>query len=178
MLVMTLVFGMIVAGCDNGSTTPNPDENNGFFGELGLTTTPPGASILEDFELNLSQYNQIINAGGGGFQGWTVDEFDDLTFVWSNRSNSHFHAVANVLRDLFGEDSRGENSAVGNGYMIRLFTEACNDEYAAEDSPGGVNYGIVKNVSGFAWPAGTLVLRKFPPGAVGASPELPPGTVD
>ena len=180
MLVMTLVFGMMVVGCDNGATTLNNDDDDKFFNELGLTKTPPGASILEDFELNLSEYNRIINAGGDGFQGWKVDEFNDLIFVWSNRSNSHFNAVANVLCDLFGEDSRGENSAVGNGYMIRIFTETCNDGGGIfQDAPGGVTGGgIVKILNCDDWPAGTLVLWKFPPSAVGASPELPPGTVD
>ena len=129
MLAIMLVFGMTAIACDNGTTNGNSNGNRVFEG-LDLTTTPPGADILDNLGLELSQYNRIIDAGGGNFLGWSVGEFGVVTFVWSNRNMTHFTAVANVLDDLFGQTFITVDFASGNGYEIYFSTGVASERPA------------------------------------------------
>ncbi|MCL2289279.1 MAG: hypothetical protein FWC34_01030 [Bacteroidetes bacterium] len=142
-LVMVLVFGMAVIGCDNGTGNGNGN-GSGILDGMDLTTRMPTEAELAQFPLNVEQFNAIVNAGGSGFQGWEIGivagyeddqgnlvTFNGISMVWLNRSVANFNAVANLFRDTlpgFSEEFRGtENGwhyAEGDNYLIYFTSTA------------------------------------------------------
>jgi len=141
MLVMVMVFGMTVVGCDNGSISSS--ETN-VLDTFNFSTATPSNAVLAAGNLTMAQYNQIRESAGGGFKGWTTDIDGDLQMAWTGRSSSNFISVANILENIRGENDRviagPMQGAEGNNYYIEF--------YPAKLSQGG----------GLYVPAGTLFL--------------------
>ena len=127
MLAMALVFGMMFASCscDDGDTN--------YFGTLDLDRGAPSPAALNAGGLTQAQYDQILTAaGGGGFQGWTIEE-NNLLMVWTGRSKANFTSTANVLRNLFNESSRGEDEdgvlvARGSRHFLGFFPTSLSED--------------------------------------------------
>ena len=103
MLAMALVFGMMVVSCDTNGNGDNSALDDLFD---DLNRGAPSDAALDAVGLTQAQFNQIRDAGGGGFQGWAI-EHGDLFMIWTGRSTANFTSTANTLRALFGEDYRG-----------------------------------------------------------------------
>ena len=115
MLVIVLVFGMTVAGCDNNTTS-------GSGGDNGLgnywSTAPISPEALAISGLTQAQFNQINTAAGGGFRGWLIIDCDcdycvyfppsQVILLWAGRSVANFTSVANAIAALpgFTQDTR------------------------------------------------------------------------
>jgi hypothetical protein len=98
-LVMVLVFGMTVIGCDNGSSGGG-DTN--YFDILNLSNSTPNDSTLSAVGLNQTKFTQIRDAAAGGFQGWTIGDDGFLLMAWTGRSLSNFNSVVDELKTIFG----------------------------------------------------------------------------
>jgi len=126
LLALVLVVGVFVLGCENGTNSATSNNTSGInvLDFLEFTTTQPGENELSIAGLTLEQFNQIRDAGGGGYLGWFIDEESTwsipegsdpiliykreiLHLIWSGRTLSHFTTVADLLDQLFEEDDRG-----------------------------------------------------------------------
>jgi hypothetical protein len=110
MLVMVLVFGMTVVGCEE------EDEDSGdtnYFDTFNFSNSSPTSAALSAGGLTQVQFNQIRDAAGGGFLGWSLDGGSDLMMAWSGRSVSNFTNVANSLKTMFTEEEREQDGDGG-----------------------------------------------------------------
>jgi hypothetical protein len=101
-LVITLVFGMTVVGCDGGG-----DDGINILDALSITGSPE-TTKLSRLGLDQSKFTQLKESTSG-FRGWTLDEDDDLIMAWINRSESDFNIVAAKFKEVFdvASDERG-----------------------------------------------------------------------
>ena len=134
-----LVFGMTVVGCDDGN------DDTSYFDTLNLSTAAPTDAALSAGGLTQTQFDQIRDAAGGGFQGWAIED-GGLTMAWTGRSLSNFNSVADVLHELLTENDRenasGVHSAWGNSYDLMFSPERISD-------------------GGFYLPAGSMMAHFF-----------------
>ena len=97
---------------------------------LNFLQTTPDDAILSAVGLNLTQFNQIRDAGGASdFLGWVLVGINDdvLMMTWTNRVLDNFTSVADTIRDmsLFNETYRG-------------FSNSDDKDFAWGDGPLGV----------------------------------------
>ncbi|MCL2294956.1 MAG: hypothetical protein FWC36_08855 [Spirochaetes bacterium] len=136
MLIMVLAFGMMAIGCDNSG-------NNGYTNILDLFNFNTGnlnAQALELFGRSQADFDAMVAAAGGGWQGWVI-RADELMLAWTDRSLSNFNAVATQLDTWFTE----LGSSIEDG----------------RHSSGGMNYDLVfysvnSSEDGFFIPAGLM----------------------
>ena len=126
MLVMVLVFGMALIGCDSGSSDAN------YLDSLGLSTADPGPAVLTQFGfVDVDEFKQIRDAAGG-FQGWAIDDEGYLVMAWTGRNTSDFDNVADEFDALFIQTDRGIESglyyAEGNDYDVTFFPKKFSAE--------------------------------------------------
>ena len=122
MLAIMLVFGMTVISCEE-------PEENALYMFIFKTSEPSAEALAVGGEMTLNQFNQIKDAGGDEFLGWDIDknkdEDEDLVMAWSGRSLSNFNSVADVLKELFDEDERGNTNGVhfaeGDNYTLLFY---------------------------------------------------------
>ena len=91
-LVIILVFGMTVVGCDSNST----NEKGGLS---GLNTETPSSSVLNNAGITLAQFNQIKNFFNG-FQGWIIEDGEEFVMIWSGRTKADEVNIGNFIMNL------------------------------------------------------------------------------
>ncbi|MCL2025187.1 MAG: hypothetical protein FWG92_00070 [Leptospirales bacterium] len=105
--VLVLVFGMSMTG--HGQS---------------LNSGAPTAAALAAGGLTQAQFNQIRNAGAGGFQGWQISR-GSLLMVWAGRTKANFTAVASVVAGLRGgsriDDGDNGELFVHNNFYTLVF---------------------------------------------------------
>ena len=112
MLVLVLVFGMTVTGCDNGTTgggggTGGGNDTNGG-GESNIF--PVELRTWEEFladiiipEVPLAERDAFIAAVQPGFYGWFGERPGMFNLiVWTGRTAEQFNALAEFWSDIFG----------------------------------------------------------------------------
>jgi len=123
MLVTVLVFAATVLGCDDGGDT-------NYLDTFGLSNTAPSSQALTAGGITQAQYDQILEAAGGGYKGWALHD-GDMAMGWSGRSVANFESVADVLAGIFTEIDRdsggGLHNAYGSGYDLDLFTSTLSE---------------------------------------------------
>ena len=128
MLVMVLVFGITVVGCDNGNGGFN------FLDSFNLSTEAPSPAALAAGGVTQTQFNQIRDAAAGGFYGWAIDE-GELIMAWTGRSIANFNNTADAFDSVFNEFYRDEEAdhegiywAMGDNYVLMLFSKNLSSE--------------------------------------------------
>ena len=106
---LTAVIGVSMFSCSNSSNPPilpPSQEELEFQGMLNtLITTPPDDPTLTAFGLTSAQFNEIRDAGGGGFKGWKLSgDVGAYCFemIWTERTVGNYSAVADKLSVFFG----------------------------------------------------------------------------
>ena len=130
-VMVALVFGMMVVGCDSGS---GGRRDTNFLDMLGLSMATPSQAALDVAGLTPAEFNDIVTAGAGGFRGWALyawedeyygDEGEEFIMAWTGRDRFHFEAVLDLLDDLFGgayyEFYGSFYSAWGYGFDLNFF---------------------------------------------------------
>ena len=120
MLVLALVFGMMVAGCDSNSDT-------NFLDTFGFSTAAPSPAALSVAHLTQSEFDDIRDAAGGGFLGWAIDSDGDFAMAWEGRNESNFDSVVTALKFIRGSvlgfgDEDGVYYAIGSTYEVSFFS--------------------------------------------------------
>jgi len=118
-LVIFLAFGMPVVGwADNEGAANLLDYYYNF------STSKPSTEALDAGNLTQAEFSQIRDAGGGGFQGWAIDD-GDLLMAWTGRVLLNFTRVARILDRIFGEANvyieEGVHYADGGSYILEFF---------------------------------------------------------
>ena len=96
----------------------------GAINNYSLNSGPPTAAALAAGGLTQAQFNQIRNAGAGGFQGWQIRE-GGLHLVWTGRNETNFTAVARIVGELrTGTRVEVSNEAIFamNNYYLLILT--------------------------------------------------------
>ena len=164
MLVMVLVFGITVVGCDDGSTSKG---TNMLTTANFSTGTPSPAALAAGGFANQTEFNQVRDAAAGGFYGWAMEE-GDLIMAWTGRSAANYNSVANALIALFGGINLGDTGegfymAMGTNYMLMFFTQDYSvyegyyfpaGSIVAYFGDSGDIYGSQKNIPPLKWWAG------------------------
>ena len=152
-LVMVLVFGLVVVGCGGDSSSSSILTLN----ELNLVTETPSSSVLTSLGISEGEFNSIISAAGGGYQGY-LDRGFYLLIFWTGRVTSDFHSLADVLDGLFGEDTRDSYMYEAMGgtplpykYRLNFYTQSGWTHGYWDDPP-----------LEFTTPAGTMLLELNP----------------
>ena len=121
MLAIVLVFGMMVISCK--------DEDINILDETNYSTGSPSQAFLTKAGLNQTQYDQIVNAAGGGFKGWALegDGYFEASMAWTGRNMTNFNSVANVLKEIFGNDQESDEddgwySAYDYNYYLEFWS--------------------------------------------------------
>ena len=119
-LVMVLVFGMSVIGCDNGND--NGGDTNALD-TVNWSTAPLSEQAGEISGLSQSQFETIRNASGGGFLGWVIED-GELVMAWTGRSAANFNSVVSAIVGLPGrtEENREVEAGIhfveGNNFVL------------------------------------------------------------
>ena len=123
-LVMVLVFGMTVIGCDNGNG------NGGGTNVLDLynwSDAPLTSQALSASGLTQAQFETIRNASGGGFLGWALVG-SNFSMAWTGRSVANFNNVVDAIVGLPGRTERdrdvedGIHIVEGNNFFVEYFS--------------------------------------------------------
>ena len=94
-LALALIFGMTVAGCDDGN---NKDSGINLLDVMGLSAADPSAADLSMGDITLAQFNEV-KALLGGYQGWST--FDGaLNIIWTGRTLAQAMQAHDDLDDL------------------------------------------------------------------------------
>ena len=116
MLVMVLVFGMMVIGCDNGGGDTN------ILNTMGLSKAAPNATALAIGNINMEQFNEVRDLLDG-FQGWST--FDgDLNLIWTGKTQSQVDFAITTLEGFSWIGSKDWDSLFypsrvsGDGFYI------------------------------------------------------------
>ena len=133
LLVMVLVFGMMVAGCDNNTTSNGGDGIFQGTSFLGMIETYSETPTLPDLFIGrlTEEHFEEIKIAAEGFQGWKIFDRgfgDELMMIWTGRGLSDFTSVAYALETLFeGNYSRGSSEyihyAEGDTHFMEFFPQ-------------------------------------------------------
>ena len=107
-------------------------ERANYLSALGLCAQAPSNAALSAKALTLERFNQIRDAGGGGYQGWAIDKYEDSIMAWTGRNSSNFAAVAALLNNFFGELNRDIDddhcNAYGNRHYLELHIQSSSED--------------------------------------------------
>ena len=122
-LVMVLVFGVTVVGCDNGTTGETGGDIN-YLDFYNWSTAPLTSQALSASGMTQAQFQTIRNAADR-FLGWAIDDYSgDFLMAWLGSSYRNFHDVADAIEALPGRSgaTRGVgaafNYAHGSGFRL------------------------------------------------------------
>ena len=105
MLVMTLVFGMAVIGCDNGNSNVVAGGYTNLLNFYNGSTAPHNDDVQSASRLTQTaaapQFNTVRDAPGGGFIGWAIED-GEFFMKWWGRSEEDFNRVVDAIEDLAG----------------------------------------------------------------------------
>ena len=98
-----------------------------------LNSGAPTASALTAGGITQSQFDQIKNAGSGGFQGWRIDNKAGLIMGWTGRTNDNFMSIGRVVGGIRGFTSIERDDELiyiqTNSYVLYLFDRGPNRGY-------------------------------------------------
>ena len=159
MLVMVLVFGMAVVGCDNGTGGGGSGNNGTISGGTNYlslyddwSTATPSEAVLAAGGITEEQFNQIRDAGGaGGFFGWRLSySLELLELVWTGRSEAHFNSLVIFLVHRLGWDYISRGIDAGGHYVS-------GRRYSIDFNPSRLEL-YDPQIGIFYLPAGTMIL--------------------
>lgn len=141
-----LIFSITVAAGDdngNGGFQPNPPDGP-------PRPNPPTESDLDDYTINLAQFNAIKDAGGAGDFEWRIIERfvgPVLDMRWLDRTHADFIAIIQHIETAFGitidrtdaPDYNGQFLAIGVINGAEVFLEFLTVAF----EPGGAGTGVI-----------------------------------